>query len=1231
MGWSNGPPTWSELERVLSGKPSGRPAQDMHPGDGGDSPAWSRKRGEYHAAELDRPNGPTVPYAELHTHSAFSFLDGASQPEELVEEAVRLGLEALALTDHNGFYGTVRFAEAAREWGIPTVFGAELSLGTDAKAAPGRGDAVRRRSAPRGGVRFTPATGRAQAREAGAGESMSDSADAGRRGSAEPAGGHVAAPDSVPRTGSPDPGGPHLLILARGQEGYRRLSREMAAAHMAAGEKGVLRYDLDTLAAAAGGHWHVLTGCRKGHLRTALGHDLSAGETKLPKAEAALRDLIERFGTDRVSVELTHHGIATDDERNALLIALADRLGVPVLATTGAHFASPAQRRRAMALAAIRARSSLDEMAGWLAPTGGAHLRSGAEMAQLFAEYPHAVANAVDLARECAFDLGLIAPKLPPFDVPAGHDENSWLRALALRGAAERYGPPERNPQAYRQIEHELAVIEEMKFPGYFLVVHDIVEFCKNSDILCQGRGSAANSAVCYAIGITNVDPVGNNLLFERFLSPERDGPPDIDVDIESDRREEAIQHVYAKYGRDYAAQVANVITYRGKSAVRDAARALGFSPGQQDAWSKQVSRWSGVAAETGTDIPASVLELAGELDGLPRHLGIHSGGMVICDRPIADVCPVEWARMAGRSVLQWDKDDCAAVGLVKFDLLGLGMLSALHYMIDLVYEHKGEKVELHALDLTEAGVYEMLSRADSIGVFQVESRAQMATLPRLEPREFYDLVVEVALIRPGPIQGGSVHPYIRRRNGKEAPVCDHPALENSLARTLGIPLFQEQLMQMAIDVAGFSPAEADNLRRAMGSKRSPEKMEQLKDRLYQGMRDLHGITGALADRIYEKLYAFANFGFPESHSQSFAAIVFYSSWFKLHHPAAFCAGLLRAQPMGFYSPQSLVADARRHGVLVHGPDINASRAEPTLENKGTEIRLGLSGVRHIGTDLADRIVAARAEHGPFTSMLDLTGRVELSVAQAESLATAGALDVLVDTEPRAEDAGGVAVTNRRRFTDIADGHGAAVGAPGREGVDAQDRAPATGTEPPELLQRDSRGSSVRRAALWAAGAASVERTGRLPGTGPATVAPSLPGMSALELAAADVWATGISPDSYPTEFLRAHLDSLGVVPACDLLLVEDGARILVAGAVTHRQRPATAAGVTFLNLEDETGMINVVCSVGLWTRYRRLAQSATALLIRGRIQNAEGVASIVADHLEQLDLTIVARSRDFR
>ena len=1099
MGWGQGPPSWAEMERVLSG----RPGRERPEGDGGDSPAWSRKRGAYRAGERPRGGEPAVPYAELHAHSAYSFLDGVCQPEELVEEAVRLGLEALALTDHDGFYGVVRFAEAAREWGLPTVFGAELSLGD----VTGNGIG-----------------------------------------------------DTEPRAGNPDPGGTHLLVLARGQEGYRRLSREMSFAHMTGGEKGILRYDLDRLTAAAGGHWQILTGCRKGHVRQAL----REGDAQ---AEAALRDLVERFGPDRVTVELTRHGTATDDERNARLVALADRVGLPIIATTAAHFAAPRQGRLAMALAAVRARRSLDGMDGWLAPAGGAHLRSGAEMARLYSACPQAVPNAVALARECAFDLQLIAPQLPPFDVPDGYDEDSWLHRITYEGAERRYGSRSANPKAYRQLDHELRVISEMCFPGYFLVVHDIVEFCRKSGILCQGRGSAANSAVCYAIGITNVDPVANNLLFERFLAPERDGPPDIDIDIESDRREEAIQYVYRRYGREYAAQVANVITYRGKSAVRDAARALGFSPGQQDAWSKQVTRWNGVAEETNSDIPPEVLELAGRIEGLPRHLGIHSGGMVICDRPIADVCPVEWARMPGRSVLQWDKDDCAVAGLVKFDLLGLGMLSALHYMIDLVHEHKGELVELHRLDLAETAVYDMLSRADAVGVFQVESRAQMATLPRLRPREFYDLVVEVALIRPGPIQGGSVHPYIRRRNNAEEVEFDHEALRNSLHRTLGVPLFQEQLMQMAVDVAGFTAAEADQLRRAMGSKRSPQRMERLRERFYRGMRELHGITGELADRIYEKVYAFANFGFPESHSQSFAALVFYSAWFKLHHPAAFCAGLLNAQPMGFYSPQSLVADARRHGVVVRGPDINHSLAAATLEEHGTRVRLGLGTVRYIGDDLAARIVEARAS-GPYTSFLDLTGRVELTVPQAESLATAGALDSLGIT---------------------------------------------------------------RREALWAAGAAAGERADRLPGTDAATAAPTLPGMSDLESAAADVWATGVSPGSYPTEFLRSQLDALGAIPAAGLLAVPDGSKVLVGGAVTHRQRPATAAGVTFINLEDETGMVNVVCSVGLWQRYRRLAQGASALLVRGRVQNAEGAVSVVAEHLQRMDLRVASRSRDFR
>ncbi len=1097
MGWHNGPPSWGEMERVLNSKPrrSGMSLGEPH-ADGGDSPAWSRKRQPYEPA-VEPPLRSRVPYAELHAHSAYSFLDGASTPEELVEEAVRLDLRAIALTDHDGLYGVVRFAEAAKELDMRTVFGAELSL------------------------------------------------------------------SNTPRTEDPDPPGPHLLVLARGPEGYRRLSREIARAHLSGGEKGRPRYDYDALAEASGGHWHILTGCRKGHVRQAL----STGGPEA--AERALADLVDRFGAQRVSVELTHHGDPLDDERNAALAALAPRFGLSVVATTAAHVAEPSRGRLAMAMGAIRARQSLDESAGWLTPLGGAHLRSGDEMARLFFEYPEVVTAAADLGEQCAFELALIAPQLPPFDVPSGETEDSWLRELTMLGAARRYGPRSAAPEAYAQIERELAVIAQLKFPGYFLVVHDITQFCRRNNILCQGRGSAANSAVCYALGVTAVDPVANGLLFERFLSPARDGPPDIDIDIESDLREKAIQYVYERYGRDYAAQVANVITYRGRSAVRDMARALGFSQGQQDAWSKQISRWNGLADSPDVEgIPEPVIDLALQIKNLPRHMGIHSGGMVICDRPIADVCPVEWARMENRSVLQWDKDDCAAIGLVKFDLLGLGMLSALHYCIDLVTEHKGIEVDLARLDLSDARVYQMLQKADSVGVFQVESRAQMATLPRLKPRVFYDLVVEVALIRPGPIQGGSVHPYIKRRNGLEPVVYDHPAMEPALRKTLGVPLFQEQLMQLAVDCAGFSAAEADQLRRAMGSKRSTEKMRRLRDRFYAGMAQRHGITGEVADRIYEKLEAFANFGFPESHSLSFASLVYYSSWFKLYHPAAFCAALLRAQPMGFYSPQSLVADARRHGVTVHGPCVNASLAYATLENQGLEVRLGLGAVRHIGDDLAQRIVDERQANGPYASLLDMTGRVTLSVPQAEALATAGAL-------------GCFAIT--------------------------------------------------RREALWAAGAAATQRPDRLPGVGTSSHVPALPGMTEVELAAADVWATGVSPDSYPTQFLREDLDALGVITADRLLGIPDGSRVLIAGAVTHRQRPATAQGVTFMNIEDETGMVNVLCTPGVWSRHRKLAQTASALLIRGQVQNATGAVTVIAERMGRISMTVSSRSRDFR
>jgi error-prone DNA polymerase len=882
-------------------------------------------------------------------------------------------------------------------------------------------------------------------------------------------------------------------------------------------------------------------------------------------------------------VELTDHGLPTDTERNDALAELAGLAGVPTVATNAVHYAVPERYPLATALAAVRARRGLDDADGWLPAAPAAYLRDGAEMAARFdARYPGAVARAAALGRELSFTLDLLKPELPPFPVPEGETEATWLRRLTYQGVASRYGSHAENPVAIGTVEHELEVIEEKKFPGYFLIVHDIVSFCKKSNILCQGRGSAANSAVCYALGITAVDAVKHGLLFERFLSPARDGYPDIDLDIESGRREEVIQYVYGKYERTHTAQVANVISYRPRSAVRDMAKALGFSPGQQDAWSKRIERWGPTVGES-TDgspvdpdgIPENVRALADELLGFPRHLGIHSGGMVICDRPVSEVVPVEWARMENRTVVQWDKDDCATAGLVKFDLLGLGMLTALHKMIDLVAENHGRRVELHELQPTDHRVYDMLCNADSVGVFQVESRAQIATLPRLRPTKFYDLVVEVALIRPGPIQGGSVHPYIRRRSGKEEATYDHPLLKKALEKTMGVPLFQEQLMQIAVDVAGFSAADADELRRAMGSKRSEARMERLRARFYAGMAS-NGITGEVATTIFEKMLAFANFGFPESHSISFASLVYYSSWFKLYYPAAFCAALLNSQPMGFYSPQSLVADARRHGVKVLGPDVNHSGADAVLEPAedsadGRAVRLGLSSVRAVGEDLARTIEEERRADGPFADLSGLARRVRMTVPKAEALATAGAF--------------------------------------GCFGVD-------------------------RRAALWAAGVVAGQRPTQLPGTSVGVDAPPLPGMTDAELTVADVWATGVSPDSHPIEHLRERLVAEDAVSIVELRSVTDGTRVKVGGLVTHRQRPATAGGVTFLNLEDETGMLNVVCSPGLWARYRAVAMGGSALVVRGRLERTNdtpSVLNLLADRLDRLVLQVAVRSRDFR
>ena len=1073
--FSNAAPlSWSRLEAILSGTNT-RPLHAVGVGEGDRTQLFGPT-----AQQATQPGTaphapqPSASFAELHACTSYNFLRGASDPEAMVNQAVELGLTALACLDRDGLYGAARFAVAAAEAGLDTVFGAELSVN------------------------------------------------------------------------EPHP----LTVLCRGQEGYRRLSNTIAAAKMADRDKATVTYPpLAQLAEHAAGHWIILIDWH----HTASAHTL-----------------VELFGADNCVIELQHSMDPADSDRNEELHRVATQLGVEEIISATPTCATPAGARLAGVKAALHNKHTIAHNEPAAPPCGGRWLRSATEMIQLAGDNPWlaaAVANSARIAAECAFTLNLIAPNLPHYPVPAEHTEMSWLRALTERGATHRYGPRADN-HAWRTIDRELAIIEQLGFPGYFLIVHDIVDFCHRNNILCQGRGSAANSAVCFALGITTVDAVAGGLLFERFLSPERDGPPDIDVDIESGRREEAIQYVYRRYGRDNAAQVANVITYRRKGALRDAARALGYAPGHVDAWSRGIE-----------EPPALLGDVAGQLLGQPRHLGIHSGGMVICDRPIADVVPMEWARMENRSVLQWDKDDCAAVGLVKFDLLGLGMLEALHHAIDQVAQHRGVTVELWRLEPTDPEVYAMLARGDAVGVFQVESRAQMNTLPRLRPRVFYDLVVQVALIRPGPIQGGSVHPFIRRRNGEEPVTFDHPCLEPALAKTLGIPLFQEQLMQVVVDAAGFTGAEADTLRRAMGSKRSPEKMARLKARFYQGLADTNGITGAVADRLWDKIVAFASYGFPESHAQSFAVLVYYSAWFKYYYPAEFCVALLRAQPMGFYSPQSLIADARRHGVEILPVCVNRSGVQAdTVPGAGVGgVRLGLAAVKGIGEDVAERIVAARARVGGFRAVSDLSREAGLTVAQVEQLARAGALSDL---------------------------------------------------------------NLSRRQAVWTAGIAATERPGMLPGSSQIST-PSLPGMSAFELTAADLAATGITAAGHPVELLREALDgwSAGrfgpdVVPAGQLLEVPDGTRIRVAGVVTHRQRPHTAGGVVFFGLEDETGLANVMVTQGLWARQRKLALTAKILVVRGIVHNATGAASVTADLLEAVPTSLVRSmggSRDFR
>lgn len=1140
MGWNNPPIPWSEHERRL--REASRPGSSPPLGaDAGDSPAWSSHRAPYEPPQNVEFHDDPIEYAELHLHSSFSFLDGVSSPERLIETGRTLGLRGLAITDHHGLYGAVRFAEAAALHQMPTVFGAEFTL-----------------------------------------ESQS------------------------PRTDVDDPPGEHLLVLARGEDGYHTLSRALTEAHLASGEKGVLRCDLDTLADTGRDQWMILTGCRKGPLRAPLVPHRAPSAQEQEASEKALISLVERFGSDNVVVELFDHQHPLDHVHNDFLASLALRHGLPTVVTGVVHYATPEEADLAQAMAAVRARTSMELLSPWLPSSPSAYLRSGSEQLRRFPQHRDAVVRSAEIAREISFSLKKVKPGLPRTLCPEGHTTISYLRELIEKAIPRKY--PGATAEVRKRIERELDLIERKDFAGYFLIVHDIVAFARSRGILCQGRGSAANSAVCFLLDITAVDSIYYNLPFERFLSALRDEEPDIDVDFESRRREEVIQYVYERYGRTQAAQVATVIEYKAKSAVRDMARALGFSPGQQNAFSRQVERSGALRESESHSIPSDVTGLALRALTLPRHLGIHSGGMVLTDRPVSEVVPIEPARREKRTVLQWDKDDCEWMGLVKFDLLGLGILEAIKDTFDLVDQSLGEKWELDTLPRDEQGVYDMLCRADSIGVFQVESRAQMALLPRLQPRRFYDLAIQIAMVRPGPIQGGAVHPFVKRKAGKEPVRYPHPLLEGCLERTLGVPIFQEQLMQIAMTVGGCTGEDADLLRRAMGSKRGLERIESLRETLYAGMAS-HGLDQATSDRIYAMIQAFASFGFAESHSLSFALLVYASAWLKLHYPAAFLAGLLRAWPMGFYSPASLVSDAERHGVEVRKPsvqysDVDASvepisagvptftgldqclhyeqptpssvfdphQEDPTVAHRRDgqlATRLGLASIKGIGAETAERIVQERREKGSFRDAAECARRVGMTSRQIEALASAGALEDL---------------------------------------------------------------SLNRREALWSAGYLAQEHPQYLPHTSTPPPLPLFSPMSEQEIMVSDRVFTGTSPGDHPLRYLRSWLESQGVSPVADMAIREVGSRVWVAGLVTHRQRPATARGVTFLNVEDETGLVNVICGVGFWKRHRLTLRDASALIVRGLLERSpEGVVSIVADGVEALEVLVPDAARNFR
>jgi error-prone DNA polymerase len=1066
-------------------------------------------------------------YVELHSASAFSFLEGASRPEDLISRAKELELPAIALVDRDGVYGAPRFHMAAKSVGVRPHVGSEISV--------------------------------------------------------EGFGSRANLPTWLPNSTSTRP--VRLTLLVESRKGYQNLCRLITRYKLREKEKGTGTATLDEVGEHAEG-LVCLTGGEEGVLAASLFHH------GYEEARKNLEMLTVLFGKKNVYVELQRHGDLAEERRNQAAVRLAETLDLPLLATNGVRYATAAERELLDVFTCIRNHAKLETAGRLLERNDERYLRSTEEMRQLFCDLPEAIANTGELSARLEYTLADLGYEFPRYPVPEGETMDSFLRKRTEEGFRNRYGAKQNEDlfgRAQKQVQRELALIEKLKLAGYFLIVWDIIRYCREEQILVQGRGSAANSAVCYSLGITAVDPVGMELLFERFLSEERGEWPDIDLDLPSgDQREKVIQYVYHRYGQLGAAMTANVITYRDRSAAREVGKALGFDQDTLDQLASVVNsgEWRGPSdtfehhfQQVGLDLSHPRIrkywELCERIQDLPRHLGQHSGGMVVCQGQLDAVVPHEPATMPGRVVVQWDKDDCSDMGIVKVDLLGLGMMAVLEECLELIPKHYRKPVDLAQLPPDDPPVYEALRKADTVGMFQVESRAQMASLPRNAPVKFYDLVVQVAIIRPGPIVGKMMHPYMRRRQGKESVSYAHPSLEPILKRTLGVPLFQEQLLRMAMVAANFTGGEAEDLRRAMGFKRSEERMHKIEAKLRGGMTQ-NGFSPETQEEIITQITSFARYGFPESHAASFALIAYASAYLKEYYLAAFTAALLNNQPMGFYSPAVLVHDAQLHGLRVK--PINALQSEwnCTIEHAMKDgqdvpsLRIGFRYVRGMRQTAAEKLVAERQLRA-FGGIEDLIRRVpELQKQELVTLSEIGAFNPL--------------------------GKG-----------------------------------MHRRSALW-----QVERAARP--AGPLLDAiPEQMELSPLlqmtdeERLVADFHGSGMSSGPHPMTYCREALSKLQVKRACDLPRVPDGQYTRVAGCVIARQRPGTAKGFVFLSLEDETGISNVIVNPELYEKYRVVINREKFLRVEGVLQNQDHTISIKASRVLPISISAAeTQSHDF-